>query len=136
MAEFLYKELTEALIGAAMEVHKTLGGGFLEAIYQKALAYELRLRKIPFEEQVRMEVYYKGELVGEYIADFLIDGKIQSGRRLEQRTHRPDASLPCRDRKKSWHVTRLWRKIAGVSTPGKVTGKNLSHRFHINTDEE
>lgn len=76
MAEFLYKELTEALIGAAMEVHKTLGGGFLEAIYQKALAYELRLRNIPFEEQVRMAVYYKGELMGEYIADFLIDGKV------------------------------------------------------------
>ena len=76
MAEFLYKELTEALIGAAMEVHKTLGGGFLEAIYQKALAYEMRLRKIPFEEQVRMAVYYKGELMGDYVADFLVDGKV------------------------------------------------------------
>ena len=76
MAEFLYKELTEALIGAAMGVHKTLGGGFLEAIYQKALAYEMRLRKIPFEEQVRMAVYYKGELMGDYVADFLVDGKV------------------------------------------------------------
>ena len=76
MKEFLYKELTEGLIGAAMEVHKTLGGGFLEAVYQKALAYELRLRQIPFEEQVRMAVYYKGALMGEYIADFVIDGKV------------------------------------------------------------
>lgn len=76
MAEFLYKELTFAIIGAAMEVHKTLGGGFLEAVYQKSLTHELRLRKIPFEEQVHLPVHYKGELVGEYIADFIIDGKV------------------------------------------------------------
>ncbi len=76
MAEFLYKELTYAVIGAAMEVHKILGGGFLEAVYQKALAYELKLRNIPFEEQVSLQVYYKGQLVGEYFADFVIDGKI------------------------------------------------------------
>lgn len=76
MAEFLYKELTQSLIGAAMEVHTVLGGGFLESVYQKALAYELRLRNIPFEEQVRMNVYYKGQLMGEYIADFVIDGKV------------------------------------------------------------
>jgi GxxExxY protein len=76
MAEFLYKELTEALIGAAMEVHKILGGGFLESVYQNALAHELRLRKIPFEEQVRMAVYYKGTMMGEFIADFVIDGKV------------------------------------------------------------
>jgi len=76
MAEFLYKELTYAIIGAAMEVHKTLGGGFLEAVYQKALAYELHLRDIPFEEQVHLQVFYKEQFVGEYIADFVIDGKI------------------------------------------------------------
>lgn len=76
MAEFLYKELTYAIIGAAMEVHKILGGGFLEAVYQKALAHELRLRGIPFEEQVHLQVFYKEQLVGEYIADFIIDGKV------------------------------------------------------------
>jgi GxxExxY protein len=76
MAEFLYRELTETLIGAAMEVHRTLGGGFLESVYQKALAYELKLRNIPFEEQVRMSVHYKGQLMGEYIADFVTDGKV------------------------------------------------------------
>ena len=76
MAEFLYKELTYAIIGAAMEVHKVLGGGFLEAVYQKALAHELRLRNIPFEEQAHLPVYYKDELVGDYIADFIIDEKV------------------------------------------------------------
>jgi GxxExxY protein len=76
MAEFLYKELTYAIIGAEMEVHKILGSGFLEAVYQKALAYELRLCNIPFEEQVCLLFYYKEQLVGEYIADFVIDGKV------------------------------------------------------------
>lgn len=57
-------------------MHKILGPGFLEAVYQAALAHELRLRGIPFEEQVRLPVHYKGVLVGEYVADFVIDGKI------------------------------------------------------------
>ncbi|GAB4504583.1 MAG: hypothetical protein Fur0043_15770 [Anaerolineales bacterium] len=76
MVEILFKELSYAIIGAAIEVHRALGAGFLEAVYQAALAYELQLRNIPFEEQVRLPVYYKGQLVGEYVADFVIDGKI------------------------------------------------------------
>ena len=59
-----------------MEVHRILGPGFLETVYQAALAHELTLRGIPFEQQVRLPVYYKSILVGEYIADFVIDGKI------------------------------------------------------------
>jgi len=76
MVELLYKELTFAVIGAAMEVHKILGPGFLESVYQSALARELTLRGIPFEQQVRLPVNYKDVLVGEYIADFMIDGKL------------------------------------------------------------
>ncbi len=76
MAEILFKELSYAIVGAAMDVHKILGGGFLEAIYQAALEHELTLRKIPFEKQVRLPVTYKGVLLGEYVADFVIDGKI------------------------------------------------------------
>jgi GxxExxY protein len=76
MSELLYKELTFAVIGAAMEVHKILGPGFLEAVYQAALARELTLRSIPFEQQVRLPVTYKDVLIGEYIADFVIDGKL------------------------------------------------------------
>jgi len=76
MAEILFKELSFAIIGAAMEVHRQLGPAFLEAVYQKALAYELTVRGIPFQEQVLLPVYYKGQLVGEYKADFVIDGKI------------------------------------------------------------
>jgi GxxExxY protein len=76
MTELLYKELTFAVIGAAMEVHRILGPGFLEAVYQVALERELTLREIPFERQVRLPVSYKDVLVGEYIADFMVDGKL------------------------------------------------------------
>ncbi len=76
MVEIIFKELSYAIVGAAMEVHRTLGSGFLEAVYQAALAHELKLRDIPFEEQVRLPVHYKDVLVGEYVADFVVDGKI------------------------------------------------------------
>jgi len=76
MTEILFKELSFAIIGAAMDVHNQLGPAFLEAVYQKALAYEFALRDIPFEEQKVLPVFYKGQLVGEYKADFVVDGKI------------------------------------------------------------
>ena len=76
MAEIIFKELSYAIVGAAMEVHRILGPGFLEAVYQKALAHELTLRGIRFEQFKKLPVYYKGILVGEYEADFVIEGKI------------------------------------------------------------
>ena len=76
MTEILFKELSFAIIGAAMEVHKILGPGFLESVYQVALEKELTLRGIPFLHQVELPVHYKGELVGMYKADLVIDGKI------------------------------------------------------------
>jgi len=76
MTEILFKELSFAIIGAAMEVHRILGPGFLEAVYQAALEHELTLRGIPFEAQKRLAVTYKGRLVGEYVADIVVDGQI------------------------------------------------------------
>ncbi len=76
MTEILYKELSYQVVGAAMEVHKVLGSAFVEPVYQKAYAHELSLRAIPFEEQKLLVVHYKGQLVGEYRADFVIDNKI------------------------------------------------------------
>lgn len=75
MTDLLFKELTSAVIGAAMEVHTILGSGFLEAVYQTALEKELFLRKIPFEHQVELPVLYKGEVIGIYKADLVIDKK-------------------------------------------------------------
>ena len=74
--KFLYKELTYSIIGAAMEVHSNLGSGFLEAGYQAALEHEFNLQKIPFKSQVKLAVKYKGELVGDYRADFLVEDKV------------------------------------------------------------
>jgi len=76
VAEIIYKELSYAIVGAAMEVHRILGPGFLEAVYQAALAHELTGRGIRFEQFKKLPVYYKGVLVGDYEADFVIEGKI------------------------------------------------------------
>ncbi|HEY3475047.1 MAG TPA: GxxExxY protein [Anaerolineales bacterium] len=76
MTEILFKELSFGVVGAAMEVHKILGPGFLESVYQFALEKELKLRNTPFQHQVELPVWYKGDLVGIYKADLIIDGKI------------------------------------------------------------
>jgi len=68
--------LAHAVIGAAIEVHRELGPGFLEAVYEEALAVELGLRKIPFIRQPLAEVRYKGVKVGEGRLDFLVDGTL------------------------------------------------------------
>jgi GxxExxY protein len=75
MVELLYKELTFAVIGAAMEVHKILGPGFLEAVYHTAFERELTLRGNPFAHKVKLPVTYKDVEVGIYEADLVIDGK-------------------------------------------------------------
>ena len=74
--KYKYSELTSKIIGAAMEVHSYLGNGFQEVIYQRALSYELELRKIGHAREVEMDVMYKEFLVGSRRVDFLIDEKI------------------------------------------------------------
>jgi GxxExxY protein len=68
------EELSGHVIGAAMKVHSALGPGFNEALYQNALALEMVLEGIPFEREVKLEVRYRGELVGQYRADLLVNG--------------------------------------------------------------
>ena len=76
MTEFLHKELSQKAIGAFYTVYKTLGYGFLEKVYENALAHELLIQEINFKTQVPIEVYYKSQKVGFYIADILIEDSI------------------------------------------------------------
>jgi len=59
-----------------MEVHRILGTGFLESVYEEALAHEFTLQKIPFARQVDLKVEYKEVVAGTFRADFFIDGKV------------------------------------------------------------
>lgn len=73
----IYKEEVYNIIGAAMEVHKVLGNGFLEGVYQEALAVEMDERLIPFEKEKEIQIYYKGlNLKKHYKADFVCYDKI------------------------------------------------------------
>jgi GxxExxY protein len=68
--------LAYAVNGAALEVHRRLGPGFLESVYEEALGVELELRGIPSQRQVPITVMYKGRPVGDSRLDLLIDGKL------------------------------------------------------------
>ncbi len=67
---------TYTIIGAAMTVHRELGCGFLEAVYQAALEKEFKRLGIEFEREKRLPVYYKGEVIAEYQADFVCYGEV------------------------------------------------------------
>ena len=69
----LVNELSAQVEDAALEVHRNLGPGFFECVYEEALAVELHLRKVPFERQVPIGVNYKGFSVGESRLDLLVD---------------------------------------------------------------
>ena len=69
----LVNELSAQVVDAGLEVHRNLGPGFFESVYEEALAVELHLRKVPFERQVPIGVNYKGFSVGESRLDLLVD---------------------------------------------------------------
>lgn len=69
-------DITYKINGAIFEVNGILGPGFLEKVYENALLIELRKRGLKAESQVPLKVHYKGEIVGEYVADILIESKV------------------------------------------------------------
>jgi len=86
-AGLLFPELSHAIVGAAIEVHKHIGPGQLESVYQRALGKELAFRKIPARAQVPIAMTYKGERVGDFFADFIVDDLVVVELKAVEKVH-------------------------------------------------
>src|SRR4026207_325300 len=76
MSDFKYGEITEKVIGAAFRVHTTLGNGFQEVIYQRALELEFKAVNLDFSREFEMPIFYLDQQIGTRRVDFLVEGKI------------------------------------------------------------
>lgn len=76
MTELKYKDITQKIIGAAMKVHATLGNGFQEVIYQRALEIEMKLFGLIFQREFEMGIFYRNEQIGSRRVDFFVENKI------------------------------------------------------------
>jgi GxxExxY protein len=76
ISKLKYSDITGKIIGCCMEVHKILGNGFQEVIYQRALGHELQIRGLDYKREYEMPVFYKENKVGSRRVDFLIEDKI------------------------------------------------------------
>lgn len=74
--EYIHEKLTSDIIKCFYKVYNTLGYGFLEKVYEKSLFIELTKKKFKVERQKKIDVFYDGELVGEYFADLIVDGLV------------------------------------------------------------
>jgi len=74
--QYKYSELTSKIIGCAMTVHKTLGNGFQEVIYQRALEIEMQLADIAFSREFEMPIFYREQQIGTRRVDFLVESVI------------------------------------------------------------
>jgi GxxExxY protein len=72
----LHEEITNGILGAFYAVYNGLGYGFLEKVYENAMAYKLEQRGFHVQRQAPILVYFEGQLVGEYYADLLVEGKV------------------------------------------------------------
>jgi len=76
MDRMIHEEITERVIASAFLVHQTLGYGFLESVYKRALRLELEQAGFPVTEELPIDVLYKGAPVGKFYADLFVDGKV------------------------------------------------------------
>ena len=76
MPDIIHKQLSIDVIGYAITVHKTVGPGFLEHVYEESMCVELKLNNMHFERQKVYGVYYKGNPVGSFVPDLVVDNKI------------------------------------------------------------
>ncbi len=114
-SNLLHKELTEQIIGAAIEVHRSLGPGLLESAYEECLCHELTIRNIPFRRQVSLPVEYKGvKLDCGYRIDLLVDDAVI-------------VELKCVEKLQPVHDAQLLTYM-------KLTGKTVGLIFNFYTD--
>jgi GxxExxY protein len=72
----LHADITERIVGCAIEVHRHLGAGLLQSVYEASLGVELALKKLPFERQVRLPLHYKGQRISEHRVDLIVDNAV------------------------------------------------------------
>ena len=70
------EELTKKVIGCAFKVHNSLGSGFLEKVYENALRIELSRAGLGVEQQIPIQVYYQGEVIGDFVSDLLVEKRL------------------------------------------------------------
>jgi GxxExxY protein len=102
MHDGLHASLTEQIIGCAMEVHRHLGPGLLESIYESALCFELRTAGVVFKRQIGVPLFYKGMLRSEHRPDLVVAEavivEVKAVERLGRDSHGANADLLARDR--------------------------------------
>ena len=107
-------QLTEKIIAAAIEVHKTLGSGLLESIYEEALCFELGLMGLAFQRQLAVEVLYKGHVIQGQRLDLLIENEVvvevKSLRALPGGSDSTIAFILESDRFETRVITEFWRE--------------------------
>ena len=85
--KIFYKELSYSIVGAVIEVHRHLGPGQLESNYERALAKELATREIPFQRQVSIDSIYKGDVIGTFVVDMIVNDQIILELKAVERLH-------------------------------------------------
>jgi GxxExxY protein len=119
-----------AVIGAAMEVHRELRHGFLEAVYQEALAVESQSRGIPFEREVLLKIFYKGgELPDFYKADFVCFGRLlvecKALAEIGGAEDGPGSEFPSSNRPHQSRLDQFRRSIPAIQAPRLPPSQNL-----------
>ena len=126
------KTLTERIIAAAIRVHRELGPGFLESMYEEALAIEFAAANISFERQKLLPVFYREHLIGEHRLDFLVEQKVI----LELKAISALEDI-------HFAIVRSYLKAADLSdalllnfATSRLTVKRVGREYHPTTTEE
>ena len=124
--ELILKEEVYAVVGCAIEVLNVRGHGLHEKIYENCLCVECRLRGIPYTQQERHRVMYKGEVVGEYVPDLVVQAKLivdtKTIERITDHERRADAELSSHHRASGRRYPELQACAAGMGATGVDQG--------------